>query len=221
MRATARALLSSAALALLGTVACGGGSPAGSSSPAVTTPVPGAAAGGAGASGTPAAGGAGASGTAAIGGASAGTGGTQDGGVAGAPRAGADAGPVVCRVSDDPMLLDEDADGGIAPDCHDIHRTIILENCIGYCHHNRGAPSAGLNLQSPCVADRLLDAPSHCEGLPIIDSKDPDRSFLLDKLEHMMPRCGKSMPEGWHLPPNQVACMSAWVHAVVRSLHKP
>ena len=28
-----------------------------------------------------------------------------------------------------------------------------------------------------------------------------------------------SMPDGWHLPPEKVACMTAWVHAIVRASH--
>ncbi|HKU40887.1 MAG TPA: hypothetical protein VJR89_22150 [Polyangiales bacterium] len=203
----ARALL---ALTLLLGAACGEESPAAGVSPAVTTPVPGAGTGG---SGTPAAvGGAGSP--------SAGSGGMDAGVTAGtrAPDAGmVDAGPPKCRIPDDLMLMQDDADGGLAPDCYEVPRRIITENCIGYCHHSRGAPSGGLNLMSPCVADRLLDVRSRCEGIPYIDSANPEHSFILDKLQSDKPRCGASMPDGAHLPPNQVACMNAWVHAVVRA----
>ena len=200
------------ALALAGSVACSDDPPASAASPAVTATVP-AAGSTAGQGGTSAAGAAAGAGAPA-----AGSGGTS----AAAPDAGmADGGAgmpaVACRVPDDLPLIDADADGGLAPDCHDVPRTIITGNCIGWCHHNRPGPSGGLNLMSPCVADRLLDVRSRCEGLLLVDSAHPERSFILDKLESEKPRCGASMPDGYHLPPHQQACMNAWVHAIIRA----
>jgi hypothetical protein len=228
MLRVAHALLATAALApLCGVVGCGGKSPA-SHVPqaAATTEVPDAGRSVAGASGMTG----GATGAISAGATSAAGTGAESAAGTGVPVAGAplgaddgllDAGSPACRVPDDIKLIDEDADGGVPAACHDVPRTIITENCIGYCHHNRGAPSGGLNLQSPCVADRLIDVISQCEGLLFVDSKDPERSFLLDKLEHEKPRCGKSMPDGYHLPPDQVACMNAWVHAIARAARKP
>ena len=132
----------------------------------------------------------------------------------------ADAGPApaACRIPDNLARTQDDADGGLAPDCVDPPRTIIAENCIGgFCHSNRPATAGGLNLMSPCVADRLLDVKSRCGDLLLVDRANPEKSFLLDKLQNMQPACGNSMPDGWHLPPNQVACMNAWVHAIVRA----
>jgi hypothetical protein len=125
--------------------------------------------------------------------------------------------PAACRVPDDLPLTDADADGGLSPDCNDVPRRILRENCIGFCHHDRPAPSGGVDFASPCIADRLINVPSRCEGLRYIDTDHPERSFVLDKVLSDTPRCGASMPDGWHLPPEQQACVAAWVHAVIRA----
>jgi hypothetical protein len=131
---------------------------------------------------------------------------------------GVDAGPIVCRIPDTLPVTDEDADGGVDPKCIDVPRTIFAENCIGgFCHHARPGQARMLDLMSPCVADRLIGKLSTCEGLLLIDPSKPDQSFLLDKLQNEMPTCGASMPDGWHLPPEQVACVTAWVNAVLRA----
>jgi hypothetical protein len=69
---------------------------------------------------------------------------------------------------------------------------------------------------SPCVADRLVDRPSSCQGIKLINPVQPEQSFLLNKLEAEKPICGESMPWTGHLPTEQVRCMNAWVHAVAR-----
>jgi hypothetical protein len=150
--------------------------------------------------------------------------GTSDGGAGtGAPpdagTAGADA-AVVCVVPDDVVVSDDDADGGLDPSCQNVTRTIIAESCIGgICHHSGKfqAPAGGLDLMSPCVADRLIKVGSRCQGLVYIDPAQPEKSFLLNKLEAETPICGEPMPWTGHLPPEQVRCMNAWVHALARS----
>jgi hypothetical protein len=156
-----------------------------------------------------------AAGTTAIPAGSAGTATTAgSGGEAGGP-------PPVCTIPDDLALVDDDADGGVAPDCQNIPRTIIGNSCIsGICHHTPNkfqGPAARLDLMTPCVADRLLNKPSSCQGLLLINRADVDQSFLLNKLQAETPICGEPMPLGSHLPPEQQRCMNAWVHAVVRA----
>jgi hypothetical protein len=149
-----------------------------------------------------------------------GAGGTSDAGTAGAGGA-AGTGPVSCKYSDNPLLEPDDADGGVDPSCFEIPRTIIAENCIGsICHHNGKFqnPAGGLDLMSPCIADRMVGVTSRCQGLPLIDPEHPELSFLLNKLEREMPTCGESMPWTGQLEPQQVRCMNAWVHAIVRQL---
>lgn len=144
------------------------------------------------------------------------------GGTAGA--AGAAGGPPpVCTVPDDLALAADDGDdGGVAPDCVNVPRTIVANNCIGgICHHTPNkfqGVAAMLDLMSPCIADRLVNVPSKtCNGIPLIDLQNVENSFLLNKLEAEEPICGMSMPLGDHLPIAQQRCIRAWVNAVVRA----
>jgi hypothetical protein len=129
----------------------------------------------------------------------------------------------VCKIPDNLALVMDDAeDGGVAPDCQNIPRTIVANNCIGgICHHtpNMFQGAAGkLDLMSPCLADRLVNIPSStCNGIPLIDLEHVEQSFLLNKLEAETPICGEPMPFTGHLPLEQQRCMHAWVNAIVRS----
>jgi hypothetical protein len=125
---------------------------------------------------------------------------------------------ISCRVADDLAIEDDDLDGSALENCHDVPRTIIANNCTGtICHYSGKDRKAGLDLMSPCVADRLIDKVSTCQGKLIIDLNDPPKSFILDKLESDKPACGESMPWTGHLPPAQLACTVAWVHSVIRA----
>jgi hypothetical protein len=143
------------------------------------------------------------------------------GGVAAGSGGQAGSAPLVCTVPDDLALTSDDADGGVASDCQNIPRTIIANNCIGgICHHSPNkfqAPAGKLDLMTPCVADRLINTPSTCQGIVFIDVAKPEQSFLLNKLEAEKPICGEPMPFTGHLPLDQQRCMHAWVNAVVRA----
>ena len=137
------------------------------------------------------------------------------GGAAGA----LDAGTPVCKIPDTLMLLNSDADGdaGLAPDCQNVPRKVIANNCIGgYCHASGPTPAGGLDLMMPCVADRLVNVKSQCYDMFFIDTAHPEKSFLLDKLNPPRPMCGEPMPSGGHLGPADLACMNAWINAVIR-----
>jgi hypothetical protein len=137
------------------------------------------------------------------------------GGASGAPDAGAH----TCSIPDEVMLLGGDADGdaGLAPDCQNVPRKIIANNCIGgYCHDSSGPPAGGLDLMMPCVAERLVNVKSDCQDLLLIDKAHPENSFLLDKLNSPRPKCGEPMPSGGHLDASDLACMNAWINAVLR-----
>jgi hypothetical protein len=113
--------------------------------------------------------------------------------------------------------MGEDVDGGVEPECQNVPRKLIAESCIGgYCHDMVG-PAAGLDLMSPCVAERLVNIKSRCDGTLLIDTAEPEKSFLSDKLNHLKPRCGYSMPDQGHLPDDELRCMNAWTAAVIRA----
>ncbi|MEY4579481.1 MAG: hypothetical protein RL701_4184 [Pseudomonadota bacterium] len=144
---------------------------------------------------------------------SAGRAGVGDGGISGQAPAAA------CKIPNDIVILAEDADGGVlAPGCQNVPRKLITENCIGLiCHDLSGPPAGGIELMGPCVADRLVNIKSRCQDLLYINTAEPTRSFLTDKLNSSKPACGESMPQGGHLPPDELACMNAWVKAVIRT----
>lgn len=119
-----------------------------------------------------------------------------------------------CRISDETPL--EPSDGSA---CGDVPVSIIQETCTGtICHHAGPTPAGGLDLESPCIADRLVGVVSTCKGRQLIDPSDIGRSFVLDKLEHDPPDCnGETMPFDGHLAPDALACMELWVQAVARA----
>jgi hypothetical protein len=99
-----------------------------------------------------------------------------------------------------------------------VPRKVIANNCIGgICHDSNGPPAGELDLMAPCVAERLINIKSHCMDLFIIDTENPSRSLLLDKLNSAKAKCGETMPFTGHLPPDELSCMNAWIAAVVRS----
>jgi hypothetical protein len=124
----------------------------------------------------------------------------------------------VCAIPNELMILDSDADGSLDPSCQNVPRKVIANNCIGgFCHDSNGPPAGGLDLMAPCVAERLVNVKSDCEDLRLLDPEHPEQSFLFDKLNSQRPTCGKSMPDGGHLPAAELACMNAWIKAVLRA----
>jgi len=137
-------------------------------------------------------------------------------GAAGSSAAGAAA--PACKIPNEILLIDDDADGGLAPECQNVPRKVIANNCIGgICHDSKGPPSGGLDLMAPCVADRLVNVKSRCQDLLYIDTEHPEHSFLFDKINNLAPTCGVSMPDRGQMPPDELSCMNAWINAVIRA----
>jgi hypothetical protein len=89
----------------------------------------------------------------------------------------------------------------------------LPESCGGGACHGGSRPAADLDLESPHAAERLVDVPSvMCEGRVLVDSADPERSFLLEKVASREPECGARMPfVGDGLSPEDVACLEALI----------
>lgn len=121
-----------------------------------------------------------------------------------------------CRVPE--HLVVESPDGS-AP-CGDVPLTILRENCTGgICHHAGTNPAGHMNLLSPCVAERLVGVVSSCNGRLLIDPAQPDRSFILEKLENDRPECGgERMPFRSRLPGEKIECVRRWIDAVVEAV---
>lgn len=146
----------------------------------------------------------------------AGAGAAAGGGAGSAAGAG---GAHACSIPDDIMITAADADGGVPADCQNVPRKVIANNCIGgYCHDSAGLPAGNLDLMAPCVAERLVRVKSSCMDMLYLDPDHPERSFLTDKLNtEPGPKCGKPMPDGTHLPPDERRCINAWINAVLRA----
>jgi len=126
----------------------------------------------------------------------------------------------VCSIPDDIALSAADAaDGVIPPDCQNVPRKVIANNCIGsFCHDSAGLAAGNLDLMAPCVAERLVRVKSSCMDMYLLDPDHPERSFFTDKLNgEPGPKCGKSMPDGARLPPDELRCINAWISAVLRA----
>lgn len=92
---------------------------------------------------------------------------------------------------------------------------LFAEKCAGACH-DATEPESGLDLVSPDVAARLIDAPSQsgfCDGRVMIasDAADPNEHLLIDKLQER-PSCGSRMPFGVAgLSTSEIECVRRWV----------
>jgi len=117
------------------------------------------------------------------------------------------------------MITAADADGALDPDCQNVPRKVIANNCIGgYCHASGGRAAGNLDLMAPCVAERLVRVKSDCMDMFLLDPEHPERGFLSDKLNtEPGPKCGKPMPDGAHLPASELRCINAWINAVLRA----
>jgi hypothetical protein len=94
------------------------------------------------------------------------------------------------------------------------------------CHGNVLA-SSGLNLEQASFTKRLKDVPAKhgdlaagmnaadCPvGDKLIDSTNPEASWLLKKITNQQGNCGTSMPSTGMLKPDQMACLNRYVHCV-------
>lgn len=97
----------------------------------------------------------------------------------------------------------------------DAPSEVFLVSCMGTpCH---GANARGhIDLESPGVADRLLDVTSDCNSLSYVDSESPGDSFLLSKVSEA-PACGQPMPLGeMGLDAESYACLESWIASLAQ-----
>lgn len=97
--------------------------------------------------------------------------------------------------------------------CPDV-AVIFEDNCSAGVCHDAEDPVSALDLASPGLEARLVDVPSTCGELMLIDSADPAASFLLQKLGTVAPDCGSSMPLGGRLDTDDLDCIEEWVDSV-------
>jgi hypothetical protein len=93
----------------------------------------------------------------------------------------------------------------------------FAETCAGSVCHSGGEPAAGLEMFEEGALARMVDAPSTtCEGRLLVDSQEPELSFLLEKVADANPECGGRMPPiGSGLDATAVACVEDLIRRLV------
>jgi mono/diheme cytochrome c family protein len=93
---------------------------------------------------------------------------------------------------------------------------IIKKRCSG-CHWGQ-SPSKGLNLE-PGKIQAVIDAPSkELPALKIIDTADPEASYLLKKVQGGSGIKGGRMPRfGKKLPAADIEILKAWILGLKKS----
>jgi hypothetical protein len=96
-----------------------------------------------------------------------------------------------------------------------VPTAIFGASCEESSCHNSKDHIYGLDLQSPGVAERLVDVPSfEIPTLFLIDPNDWMQSYILLKVEKSMPPAGTQMPQmGAKLTATQIGCLQQWVEA--------
>lgn len=126
----------------------------------------------------------------------------------------ADAAPVPCGSLADAGKMHREAGALVLTGCAATVPTAVFgARCTNNLCHNAHDMIVSLDLQSPGIAARLmgvpaLEDPTSC----ILDPYDPDRSYLLVKLEPNPP-LGSEMPFGSSLSAAQIACVKQWIEA--------
>lgn len=102
----------------------------------------------------------------------------------------------------------ERGDGGCDPVA-----TLFLQSCATSSCHSTRAQQGKLDLESPGLPHRLVDAQASGGPGLLIDAKNPDRSVIYTKVTDTPP-FKFQMPLG--APPlnaDELACIQAWVRA--------
>lgn len=102
---------------------------------------------------------------------------------------------------------------------------IFAKTCGASSCHDAKEPEANLDLESPGVEARLIDVPADCaEPDPddpeacvcpdrlLVDSQNPDASYLLEKVTQEVPECDDRMPLlTGNLRSREVECLRTWI----------
>jgi mono/diheme cytochrome c family protein len=100
-------------------------------------------------------------------------------------------------------------EGFVLPD--DV-RSLFGQKCA-VCHKGKYPPQ-GLNLE-PANVPASLDTPSRqAPSLKIIDTKDPEASYLLKKVRREKGITGKPMPPGKALTEGELQVLRAWIESL-------
>jgi len=98
-------------------------------------------------------------------------------------------------------------------------RSIIKGSCsVAGCHQGK-YPAAGLNFEAEAFLSSVLDVPSkEVDGLKIVDTREPEKSYLLAKIKGESWIVGKRMP--LNRPPltgDQIEEIETWVQGLKKT----
>jgi hypothetical protein len=103
-------------------------------------------------------------------------------------------------------------DGGTNPKSAE---TVLAESCgTSGCHDASPQAQAGLDLVSPNVASRVVDANATglgCGSDILVIAGDPDNSYLLDKVLDELGICGLPMPVVGSLSASDIEVLRQWI----------
>lgn len=93
---------------------------------------------------------------------------------------------------------------------------IVRPRCATGGCHDRNAQSAGLDVETDGLFDRMLGAPSTlCDGELLLDPEIPFAGYFFDKITSDSPRCGVRMPlRATPLTDAEVQCLHLWLETV-------
>jgi hypothetical protein len=110
-------------------------------------------------------------------------------------------------LEDPGLFVEGDAGSG----CPDIPTQVFLPDCAGSGCHSAASSQAGLDLESPDVASRLVGVPATGGRGVLVDPADPTASVLYEKLTPTPP-FGARMPFiGQPLDDATMACVLDWI----------
>lgn len=86
---------------------------------------------------------------------------------------------------------------------------IFKKNCVG-CHTGQRPPK-GLSLISSKVADAINAPSTEKPALKLIDTANPEASYLLKKILGASDITGSRMPRGKHMAEADIETLKAWI----------
>jgi mono/diheme cytochrome c family protein len=86
----------------------------------------------------------------------------------------------------------------------------LFKNRCASCHSGRKPPH-GLSWEPDKIAAAINAPSTEVVSLKIIDTANPDASYILKKVQGGKDITGRRMPPGRHLPPADLETLKAWV----------
>jgi hypothetical protein len=128
--------------------------------------------------------------------------------------AGVSAGLIACESE-----VAKDAPPAVSAGCPTTTEALQTEVLAAACGtngcHGAIAPALGLDLMSPGLEERLVNASAAgCGEKLLVVPRDAASSYLLQKVLEHEPSCGERMPLGTEMPATEAACIQNWIQSL-------